>query len=274
MRTTSLLGALCLAVVTFAQPLTVAEVYDYQPGDVFQVRYSFYGVGAPGGPPNYRTDSVQQRFVSSTQDTLFYEVWRTYYRPPLGPGLDPFYLQVLDTLVYTHLSAPATHHTLPDPCPVPEESIGYSAEYCGLETWVSWADEDEGCFEPDSWISELVRGCGGPYFWSFEAAGPFTEQLDLIYFKKGMEICGDLVTRVPHRTLPALRLVPNPTTGRIVLEGGLNEDYIVQDLSGRSIRKGLLSNGSADLSGLRSGQYLFSLIDHEGQRRTVPLRLE
>ncbi|MCB0771211.1 MAG: T9SS type A sorting domain-containing protein [Flavobacteriales bacterium] len=275
MRSIAILIALLLPLMACSQELTVAEVYDYQPGDVFQVRYSLNGVGGgPGGPPSFGTDSIQQRFYSIGGDTLFYQVWRTLYRPPLAPGFDPTFLQELDTLMYTDLEGPATHHSLPNPCLEPQDSIGYADDHCGLETWVSWTNEDEGCFEPDSWISELIRGCGGPYYWSFEAAGPFLEERKLVYFQKGEVTCGDLITAVQERATSAYRLYPNPSSGQVFVDGGNGGQYRVMDLSGRMRRLGRAVQGPLDLADLEPGQYLFSVQDIKGRWQTLPLTLE
>lgn len=263
------------ALAAAGQSLTMAEVYDYQPGDMFQRRNLASGAGGPVGPPTYITDSIMERFTSADGDTLFYRTKLTVYQPPSGPGLPPFYSQVVDTVRYTDLNSPAQHISLPNPCAPPEDSIGISDAYCGRQTWVSYANNDAGCFEPDVWTSELVRGCGGPYYWSFQPAGPLELRGELIYFRKGTEECGDLITGVAEAwNMPLVRLYPMPSMGTLFAEGADGFRYTLTDVAGRSVAQGRVEAGRIELNTVPAGHYLVDLRDAHGQRVTQPVVVE
>lgn len=254
--------------MTCAQFLSRGEVFNFEPGDLFQSKSWSYGL-TPSGPPTYRTDSVISKAWSGS-DSVIYQFHRQTYQPPASLGLPAFLHDTLVTIAYGDLSLPAAHYGLPWPCPPVLDTMGASPQYCGRMAWVRYTSGDT-CFEPDTWTSILIAGCGGPYYSSLQPAGPLHLVHELAYFRKDGEECGELITGIRKAALPFSPhfLHPNPGTTGFTLSGlrqGRAELRLL-DMQGRvvlgnrSVQDGELV-GTHDLA---AGSYVVELRTNEGQ---------
>ena len=270
-RTFVLLFLWQMAVVSNAQVLTRGQVYDFDPGNVFQSKYISYML-TPSGPPGYLTDSVMARSWSVGMDTVHYQVHRRTYQPPSGPGLPPYIHDTVLVLSYGDLGLPAAHYQLPAPCQPVLDSLSADPGFCGLATWVQYTSGDT-CFEPDTWTSTLIAGCGGPYYWSLQFAGPLHQVHELQYFNKGGMECGDLVTGIRNvlADAPVLTIHPNPGTSfRISGLGDTPARLTVLDLLGRVVleRASIRNGATVDGGLLPAGTYLVEVQEAVGRIRS------
>lgn len=73
-----------------------------------------------------------------------------------------------------------------------------------------------------------------------------------------------LTESIAERTSVALRSFPNPSTGEVHFELpiGTSTSGMVHDITGRVVMTGPVSaNGTLDLSGLRSGEYMIRIVE-------------
>ncbi|MCW5899402.1 MAG: T9SS type A sorting domain-containing protein [Flavobacteriales bacterium] len=260
-------------LLAVSQGLTRGEVFDFEPGDMFQSRFHAYGL-SPTGPPTYWTDSVLSKTWSMGWDTVSYTIHRHTYTPPAGPGLPPFTHDTLITRAYGDLTSLAGHFQLPWPCLPILDSLGSDAALCGQEVWVQYVAGDT-CFESDTWTTTLVRGCGGPYYWRLQPAGPYHMVHELVYYHKNGVGCGELLTSVgdPHGEI-RLPITLHPNPGTIFQLTGIGHRPALMrllDMQGRTMRKGIpvTEYAPVDVGDLRPGTYLLELRLADGRREVL-----
>ncbi|MDX9750232.1 MAG: T9SS type A sorting domain-containing protein [Flavobacteriales bacterium] len=131
------------------------------------------------------------------------------------------------------------------------------------------------CFEPDHWTSMLVAGCGGPYYWSVQLAGPLQLIHELQYFRKGEVECGTLIMGsndlVP--TQQNVGLHPNPGTNGFAISGlgSRSATLHLYDMRGRLVLSGITTTDQqpVDLDHLQSGSYLVVVTMTDGRRQVL-----
>ncbi len=235
--------------------LSNAQVFDFQPGDVFQSRFesgSMWGAN----PPTYWTDTVVSRQDSQGLDTITYVMDHWSLGLPNGPNIPPTITNSWDTLVVTELMDSAEQYSAMYFCPPILDSIGAIEESCGRTTWWQYPSGDTCFFEPNGWISWTIAGCGGPYY-SFGQDG-FVGSRHLVYFHKGSEECGEFYSWPTgidaHVVDMPIKAFPNPTAGFVHIEGDVLNDLRLQDAMGRERRIAMRSS-IIDLSDQPVGVY-------------------
>ena len=217
--------------------LTNAEVYDFQPGDVFQRTFT----GGFAGPHPVHLDTILTRTYSSGMDTLTYTYRHLDYLGPAFLGDTATFTYSVETLVIPDLQAPATHFTYSS-CLPPVSSSDTSS--CGVyyerleSTW------DTSCLEPPVWHSHLYRGLGDPEYHVFDgSAGPNSDfGVSITYYNTSQHgECGNLSSFVgmAEKSIPSFDLYPNPGQNQLTISGNATRwNYTIYSLEGRTVQQG------------------------------------
>lgn len=258
-----------------AQVLTNKQVYDFLPGDIFQVEYveTINTTIHPCAFPSLLTiitDSIISKHYSANNDTVFYETQSVYYKPfQCDPRLPPIRTVYKSTRQYTNLNDSAIHYKDRICLPV-SDTLYYSSAYCGKYVWERHSNFDiKYCFEEAKWSSTLIEGCGGPYVNSWGIEGQYTNRLT--YYKKGGIPCGvyNTVGVSENKSIASSYLYPNPNNGTMNFQYSFtNEsdgDLLFYDLSGNLIAKyklkpGLNNQLQIDKPDLSNGVYFYKMI--------------
>jgi hypothetical protein len=283
MKKILLLLFIAFAVKAQSQMLTVAQVYDFMPGDVFQYNYTdVYDMGISCYYPavtTKNTDSIVSRTSSAAGDTIFYTVsWTQYRAYGCTPVTPPYYASGTSIRYYTNLSAPALD-TADQTCN-PDVDSFYVA-YCGRNVW-NRSNPNDNCFENTAWNYEAIEGCGiyGSYRGGY--GGEPHYYTTLIYYKKGSASCGTYsISGIDERTVSAeLSLYPNPNDGDMEfsysISGASSGELLIFDLSGKVISKYELQEGTnrqlrINLSGLSNGVYFYRMMVENEMRASDKL---
>lgn len=170
------------AFVVQGQVLTVGEVYDYEIGDIFQIRYD----AVVGAPPTFITDTVVAKTLYSAGDSVNYMIHRVTYSPYYGPNQEPHFTDNVFSVSYTSLGDTALQGQYLSSCPI-VDTFYQNSEYCGQAKWVLSTDS---CLGPDYGEWWLIAGCGGLYYDTYNDGTGHVSHLYLEYFKKGALECG------------------------------------------------------------------------------------
>lgn len=243
-----------------AQNLTNRKVYNFEPGDIFQTEgrsgcsYPFFY--------SYSKDSVISKVSSVNNDTIFYNLFTELYYPYRGPILPPLDTIYFRTLFYTNLDSIAKHYIY-NSCLPPTDTIYQSSFYCNRNVWQlhSNGGVEDSCFEPPSFTSKIIEGCGGPYYFYEDGGSPCRYSFDLIYYKKANVICGSLITSLSNIVLSnTSNIFPNPSQGLIYLMDYLPEiPFEISDLMGRKMRVGKFESDHINISELKNGLYIVKI---------------
>jgi hypothetical protein len=215
--------------------LTNAEVYNYEVGDVFQSRGQGFTVWGSSPPADY-TDTITAKWVSASQDTLFYALrhWVVIYQ--MSPDIPPVVEMSDDTLIVTELDQPATQFIATDPCPPVLDSMGLDPALCGRNSWWMFSAGDTCTWGYTGSSSQVIAGCGGPYFSTMDDQGGGGNYW-LTYFHRSGAECGvfhDLPNGMAGHDNPELiRVFPNPTSGLIRISDDGVKELIVQNAIGK-----------------------------------------
>jgi hypothetical protein len=256
-----------------AQILTNGQVYNYDVGDVFQIRHSvYYPNWCTYTPPTIWTDSVISKSYSTNGDTVTYLLHRDSYTPQLcAPPCTPTWSSSFYTVSYD-TSSTSIHYPYQFGDPTNDTVINDST-YCNKLTWFEYGETDTGeIVITRSW---LVSGCGGPYYDIRDDSGPTCFYHMLSYFRKGGTTCGTYYYHAPNPvavqefTRTQIHLFPNPADNTLSLSDiGENNSYIITDISGRKILDGILTGVSVDVSQLLKGTYFITLMSDNEKKTT------
>jgi hypothetical protein len=248
----------------YSQTLTNRQVYDFEVGDVFQV---YYTSGMSGG--QFR-DTIKSKYYSINNDTVFYQ------KNSVGiSSSNPNYVYSSSIKFYTNLDSVASHIYF-DQCttsPPPSDTLFQSSQYCNQLTWRRTTNHDLDCFEDNSYTSELIAGCGGPYHVAFIGiGGPASYEYRLTYFKKDTVSCGNAFsTNVDEiNLLNSINIYPNPSNSTIQVSISNNisiKKYSISTVSGQIIGDYIFSN-IIDISNLKSGVYFFTFLSFDNLKIT------
>lgn len=265
---------LLIAVDTKGQSfLSNAQVFDFQPGDVFQSKFeSGSNWGSGSNPPVYWTDTVVSRQISQGLDTITYVVKHWSLGLPSGPDIPPDIGYSLDTLLITDLADSARQYAGMYYCPPMLDSIGAYGEGCGRATWWQYPAGDTCFFEPNGWLSWVIEGCGGP-FYTYGQDGNVGSR-HLVYFHKGFDECGEFYA-LPlgvaiGKGQPGVTINVDPATWQLTATGASFAGAAIVSSSGQWM--GLLTSGRAlDMAAWSAGVYVVYGMDSHGQpfHRTV-----
>lgn len=245
--------------------LSNAQVFDFQPGDVFQSRFES-GSTWGSNPPAFWTDTVVSRVVSQDVDSITYVLKHWSLGLPNGPNIPPTISASWDTLVVTDLTDSAEQYSAMYYCPPMLDSIGAIDEGCGRAAWWQYPAGDTCFFEPNGWISWVIAGCGGP-FYSFGQDGLWGSR-HLIYFHKGADECGEFYP-LPlgvseEREIPTITIALDPSTWQLFVTGASPVSVAVVNAAGQWM--GLLQSGrSLAMGAWPAGMYTVQGIDNNGR---------
>lgn len=251
----------------FAQDsLTIGEVHDFEIGDIFQTSYSESGYQ---GPPYYTKKEVIAKEYSTNSDSITYTFHVTKYRAAYG--IEDLYQEIYDQqTTYTNLDSTAGQFAL-------YSAAGYtsgvvtSSSYNFRRVYYFNTNYDNVSFEPNSSSSSVIEGCGGPYYsasYGFGGQG-YTKSLALIYYKKGGEEYGNLISNIDEATTAkkSIMCYPNPSKGHIKILGlDVNEVYgvFLFDVVGRRTCVGQMFDNTLDISSVDNGFYSLVLTAKDG----------
>ena len=244
---------------SFAQ-LTNEQVYDFEVGDVFQVKFAG---SVPGAPTE--TDTIIAKFYSSGMDTLFYVKSHFQYNP--GYMQSPAsYNYSIDTMAITYLTDPAQHYGYGS-CLPPTDSV--RVDNCGNSFIRLQSNHDSTCFEPIIWFSDLYYGLGGPYYYLNDGTA-----LPALWYSKTLTYyntqqhgeCGTFQSYASINELNtfSIELAPNPVENalRIIVNNAEPLlDYAIYSSSGMLLSDGTITWASEeiDLSTLEKGYYFLQV---------------
>lgn len=213
--------------------LTVAEIYDYNIGDVFITKYGGYST-----PPTYEKKTITNKYYSSSLDTLFYN-WDGYSYTSAGcQTCSPSYSTIVGgTMFYSHLTDTvglglgSKIHYWNFNC---IDTAGYTGiwvdtifnnpTYCNIPSLKissmgngpQLLDSCYSYFEPYYGYDEYGKGIGqeSHYYNTCSNGFPNCEMgMILLFYKKGADSCGTqpLITNIHElKLLESFSVSPNP----------------------------------------------------------------
>jgi hypothetical protein len=271
-------SALCICIGGKSQTLTVGQVYDYNPGDVFQyleTRYHNVGMCGNAETPYYYTDSVISKTYSVANDTVFYTIKHRMYAPydcfPNNPS--PIYSSGIMKVFYTNLNSIVSSVAL-NTCQQKDTSY-VSSKYCGKKLVQSTYKRREGldtnCTYTSNWVTQSIEGCGSySSSTSGNVIGYWHFTTELTYYKKSGKTCGiyNTTSIKEEKNEMAVSLFPNPFSEKIELKINANQikQVEVTDIVGRLVfaSKGGTEAISINLADQPSGIYLVKIVDTQG----------
>ncbi|MFL5765914.1 MAG: T9SS type A sorting domain-containing protein [Bacteroidia bacterium] len=255
------------------QTLTIGQVYNFDPGDVFQWTYTdYYDMGGPTcflpSLSTRHTDSIISKSYSLDSGTIYYTVhWTTYMPLGCAPTTPPSHNSGSEVRSYTNLSQLALDTA--DDCN-PDVDSFYVA-YCGKNVWRR-SNPDDFCFEHPAWSYDAIEGCGvyGSYRGGYGGEPHYSSVLN--YYKKGTAACGTFsTTGITELDVSELSVYPNPGSGLFDVNyslAGSNAAMKIYDLGGKKIwesnlREGMDQTIQIDLSAFENGIYLYRIGDEK-----------
>lgn len=256
-----LLNMLCQNYVHSQQVLTRGEVYDFQPGDKFQMYFE-----AMCGEYQYHVEEIEilTRQNSVANDSVTYTRVLSEYVPF---GITPYRVRQ-DTITYDLLDSVPYNN--------PHQILvldTITTDSCGSLRWdIISHDSLTPTLTFDSLHQFFVEGAGGPYYHFQRVQGSFGCQLhyQLVYYKKGIVECGSSmisitgvsVSPVDHMNV---QIYPNPSTGNFtVLVPEEFISYEIADLSGNIVKAGAITSEKTIIAIQTNGVYTLILSDSQG----------
>ena len=254
---------------SYAQ-LTNGQVYDFQPGDVFQVTY---GSGYPGPSPIV-TDTIIGKSFTAGMDSITYVISRLSYTGANSQGNPPIYNYSIDTILITNLNAPATHFTYTSCLPTSDSTF---TDSCGSLYAQRFSNFDTTCFEPPIWNSILYQGLGGPYYYRFDASisGSSNDWYSktLTYYNSSVYgECGTLktFTSIKENGIKTVKTYPNPAKNEITVEteNPNNTTLHLYDIIGKEVLQQTLYTNKTTISiqKLPKGVYTIAIVENHAIR--------
>lgn len=232
---------------------TIAEIYDYEVGDIFHYYKTAQNFGSGSGMWSVTNISIAGKYYSANSDTLYY-VRDVDYEVVYAPDPQPEFANYTDTVFYTNLDSQLNSGNVDSVFSDEERYNGRTINY------VDVSDSNS------IWIWQYANGCGrvSDYFYSEEYET--TSHQYLVYYKKGDEEWGsELVVSVedPGSSGQEFSLYPNPAVNTVDVVTGLSVDgeAIVYSLSGGKLQTFHLSpyRTTLDISMLETGMYIMSI---------------
>jgi hypothetical protein len=284
-------------VITDKSKMTRRDVYEYNVGDVVQIKISDYAGSQTYDTLEYLTRTILDKIYSSNMDTVIYSIKRNHliYRSYFDwqnhitiPFDTTIYIDTV-TVSYNMLNNFVFYR-------MPEESTfsgsldeyeltSKSEEYNGRRVMYAFYDsnifnpENDSCYHycgwcDGSWGGETyIEGLGSLY-WSGGIEHSYSEEI--VFYQIGNEIYGDLVTAIKlHKPLyPNLIIYPNPATNSIILDLTTlpvtkNSQLNIINALGQTVYQSTVNTQrfSVDVSSLNPGVYFLSINDGEREMR-------
>ena len=199
----SLLFLSILIALTFSssyaqQISTVAEIYNYDVGDIFHV--DEYGSGSWIGFDEQFSYEITNKYYSVGNDTVFYT---RYVKTALSTSEHPEWVfdDYFDTIFYTNLDSLINNGII--------DSVYSNINLYNGRIVDDFSYSSEYYYGSDRFIA----GCGGSYAWTYDVEQSIDHTLELKYYKKGDEEWGEqlMVSTGPSLKINKNLLVyPNP----------------------------------------------------------------
>lgn len=274
---------------SFAQPtMTHGDVYNYNVGDVFVIRNYSKNVSAPWGgysPTDslYEKTTILSKYFSASTDTVFYNCLvkskYVHYNQPYAqaPYFTVTYSTLANTLFYTNLNSPIQNYPFMMTSPCYTDSIDsiYNEPYpyCSKKIWHKEYVWGPTCFEEPFQKYDYVEGCGGPYYNYFSASEGTVFWRELIYYKKGIDSCGNNVSfttglsELSHSESD-ISVFPNPANNYTTItfsEPQKQTTIIITDAVGKVIRKLIFTGRQIRIEKgeMKEGVYFIRIIDEK-----------
>jgi hypothetical protein len=280
-------------IAVCAQPaMTVAEVYDYNIGDIFITEGSTSPL-----PPIYRRITITNKYYSSLLDSVYY-VYDYHSYVPCGPppcnptihdyyGLLMSYTNLNDTIGAGLGAKPVLING--GPCIDTTGFTGtwfdttfYDSQFCNvLTTRIHWVNNGPDfidtciqCFECWPGYRDYGKGVGEKYYIYDQCAsgGPYCVSVsELIWYKKGTDSCGTYPIELDIEKLydenPAFFISPNPAHDKLNVESNLlNAEVKIYDMMGREMLSREIRNWKLEIGvEFSPGVYLVKVSDGKQQ---------
>lgn len=267
MKKISLLIFSICCVNMSGQPLTNRQIYDFEPGDVFQWTYTDIFEFPKCSQPyvhTYYTDSVIAKRVSINLDTIVYEIKRVGYQPiQCDPRLPPQYF--LYNMVWPITKLDVTSAIGYPSCDPVSDTQYVSDVYCYKKLRAMHSNQSSAnCFEPIVWSLNAVEGCG--VYENYHEQGGMYYTSTLTYFRKSGKSCGIYVPvgiseKQAREIIP---VYPNPSSGLFELVSDRQwQELSVYDVLGSQIMSLKPDQGKIiiDLNNQPPGIYFLRLTD-------------
>jgi hypothetical protein len=236
---------------------TVAEIYNYDVGDIFHVRE--FGSANGGGFLENKSFEITSKNFSYTNDTLFYTRHvKTAYSGSDHP--DWIFEDYYDTITYSNIDSLINNGDIDT---VYSDSDLYNGRIINFKDYSS-----ESILE----TYQYIEGCGGNYRWYDDIENDFIYQYELKYFKKGNEEWGEqlMVSTGPELTINSkLYVFPNPIQHILKLDlrdqNVIDTEGLIFSISGNMIYSfSLKANqlNEIELPELIAGIYLLKVKDY------------
>jgi len=251
------LFVLTFSSITGQQISTVAEVYNYDAGDIFHVR-EFGASGGGGFVENYSFEIISKNY-STNNDTLIYTRHvKTAYSSSEHP--DWIYNDYYDTITYFDFDSLINDGDIDT---VYSDSNLYNGRLINLKDLSSEYIQE---------YYQYIEGCGGYYRHFFDIENNFSYYYELKYFKKGNEEWGEqlMVSTGPDLIKNnKLYAFPNPihNTLKLDLTDQISTDTegFIYSISGNKIHSFHLKANQLnviELPELKEGIYMLQVKDY------------
>ncbi len=236
---------------------TVAEVYNFEVGDVFHRENSEFDLY--GGFYELTNETVISKEYSTSGETLFY-IFDVDCRYHSSENPNFVYSTYTYTLAFTSLNDLIYLGNIDSVYSSSEQYNGRIVNYCYIPLFEGFREY------------RFVEGCGFAYNDYLNGGGAWGAHKELLYYNKGGEEWGTPNIAVSTEESLALdnsiHVFPNPASDHIYLQTDNNNsgDLEILSLSGITVKKAKLStNQKIDISELSPGIYILK-IEQEGKQ--------
>jgi hypothetical protein len=205
---------------------TVSEIYNYEIGDIFHTRESF-GIAYFYSYIKFFNFQIMDKYYSANNDSLFYicDV-KTHYADTDNPT--PVYASYVDTLTVINLDSLINHGDI--------DTAYFALYYNGRK--VNYNLETIGLSVNSM---SFIDGCGGPYYSNHGPYGAYdtTHQLQLIYYKKGIEEFGTpfYISINENATINKnITIIPNPASDHITISNPTKATIEIVNTAGQLVK--------------------------------------
>ncbi len=253
--------------------LTNAQVYDFQPGDVFQWREIDRPIYPMSSPFNtgYRKDSILTRTNYGADSIIYTYIEEYIFIPPFPSQWNPSYV-VSDTFirVVRELSDTAVHQnrsTVNPNCFWIKDSVETSTFHSYL-VWNKSPEADSMCFEPSREYSEVYQRLGGPtYVYEEGSSQRYYERKWNYYHLVNGQTWGLLITAIEaEKGNRKISVYPNPAKDQLYISGIPDGKVMICDVAGRKVLDGRIHSGMISIQDLKPGTYVL-VIEGSGESR-------
>lgn len=266
-----------------SQTLTNQDVYNYNVGDIMQVRRT-YNVMTSGWmcSDSLSTLTVLTKSISVGLDSITYQMHVESFlkvcNTPTSMTTPPYsygYHNKTFTVTYTNLTQQAQHKLFYSTCTtnIPAVKDSLKLDHCNNMRWTRYYNNCGGTYTPSD-KSYFIKNLGGPYYFHAELDIPDNLKFDLIYYKRITDSCGTFVVgynpgvglqEINPYAQTNISLYPNPSSDKVYINSEIEiRHYEIFDLLGKNIKSGKVNSGAIELSGIPLGIYNIRLYSSPG----------